>query len=129
MDVTLTVRHDSIPDSIRDYAEERAGRFERLFDRIHKTEVILDHDGNRYCCEIKIAAIKGQVFTVKVDGGDWRIAIDDASEKMDRLLAKFNEKLKSKNRVSGRHAPVPIPPPNDVRDVDEPSYRDIVEGD
>lgn len=98
MNVSVTGRHMSVTDAMKDYAVEKANRLERYYDQIQHIEVIIDNAGDRRQVEMIIRARVGGKFVGTVEHEDAYAAIDLLLDKMERQLTKQKEKLKLKKR-------------------------------
>ncbi|MBI3267760.1 MAG: ribosome-associated translation inhibitor RaiA [Planctomycetes bacterium] len=97
MNISIHARHmPVVPDELREYAEEKANRLERYFDRIKKIEVILNVEQERHMAEMVISATRGATLVAHTVEGDIHAAIDLVTDKMERQLTKLKEKLRGR---------------------------------
>ncbi len=94
MDITVSGRDFELTDAIRSFAEEKANKLTRYFDRISRTEVILSRrTSHDYDAEI-IAHVDGhEHFVAHGQHDDLYAAIDDAESKIERQLRNHKAKL------------------------------------
>jgi putative sigma-54 modulation protein len=103
MRVTVTARHATFSDRMKEYAHDKARRLEHYFDHLRKLEVILDADrGGRVSAEMIASAVRGHVLVCHSTDATAMAAVDSVVDKMERQLVKFKEKLYAKH---SHHAP------------------------
>lgn len=96
MQISVTGRHVDVTDRVREYAEEKAARLPRYYDRVHAIEVVLDREGDHAVVEMIVKAAGAQEFIAKEVGPDAMSCIDLLTDKLERQLTKYKEK--SRNR-------------------------------
>ncbi|HHT9124300.1 MAG TPA: ribosome hibernation-promoting factor, HPF/YfiA family [Candidatus Brocadiia bacterium] len=102
MDITISGRHLSITEAMKEYARKKASKLERFFDRIRKIQVTLDVEGERQTAEMIVSATRGSTLIAEVAATDMYAAIDLAVDKLERQLTRHKEKLYNKrNRKKG----------------------------
>ncbi len=91
-----------VPDRVRDYAERRFGRLERLLDDRTDAIVELSNEMHRSASDAHIAdvtlVIDGRVLRSHAVGGSYQAAIDTVVDKVERQAVDH----KSKPRVRAR---------------------------
>lgn len=95
MNITITGRHISITEEMKDLARERAERMAKYFNRINKIEVVLSPEGDRFSAEMVVSCVRGMVLVGHVTDYSMSAAIDKVVEKIERQLTRFKERLKS----------------------------------
>lgn len=92
MKVQITARHYRVSDALQQNIQDEMDRLERFYDRVTKCHVILtEEDKTRRIAEITIGA-SGRTIVGKANAEIMGKAIDEAIEKVERQLKKFNEK-------------------------------------
>lgn len=99
MQLTVTGRHLQITDSMKQYAEEKAGKLPRYYDRIETTDVILDHQGQSFKVELVVRADHKHVFVAHSDGPDFQAAFDTAINKIESQLHKHKERFRNRKHA------------------------------
>ncbi len=101
MNLILSGRGVELDESLREYATEKLTRVQRLFDRIIKMEVHLDHeknprvkDPNRVEVTVKTST---QTLRVHGEGLDHFAAIDVATDRLEAQLRKVKGRLEARN--------------------------------
>lgn len=106
MDIIVTGKHLNITDAIKGYAEKKAKKLERYFDRVIRIQVNLDVESERHTAEMILSAPKGSMLIAEVTNHDIYAAIDRAVDKLERQLTRHKEKL-HKRRTKKETPPAP----------------------
>lgn len=96
MNISITARHMIVPEDLKAYAQEKAERLARYFDRIKKIEVILNVEQERHSAEMVISATRGVTLVGHTVEGEIHAAIDLVTDKMERQLTRLKEKLRGR---------------------------------
>ena len=97
MQVSVTGRHIETTDAMRQYAELKAGKLARFYDRIERIDVVLDRQPSRqHRVEIVARADHKNTFVAQVDAGDFYEAVDLVVDKMERQLTRHKEKHRNR---------------------------------
>ena len=102
MQINITGHHVDVTDSMRDYVKEKFDKLERHFDHVTNVHVILEVEKLRQKAEAKMNLSGTEVFAEAVEE-DMYAAIDALSDKLDRQILKYKEKLKDHHRKEGSH--------------------------
>ncbi|MFH1371907.1 MAG: ribosome-associated translation inhibitor RaiA [Planctomycetota bacterium] len=98
---TITGKHIEVPQSVKDYAEEKTSKLPKFYNIINQTDVIIDgKEGNDIAVEIIARGEHKKVFVVKEKCGDVYAAIDLASHKLEQQLRKIKKKERNKKHRS-----------------------------
>lgn len=81
MKTTITVRHTTISDEIKERVAELLEKIERKVQRPQSANVILDEDHGRCVVEIQLHA-RGRYNIAKAEASDFRTALDAAVQKL-----------------------------------------------
>jgi putative sigma-54 modulation protein len=122
VNIELRSRDESITDSLRDYAIDKARRLTRFHDRISRIQIIAEEVRHAPVVEIIVHVDSGSTFVAKEQSSSFRAAIDVLLGKIERQLKKDKERLKD-HKQHGRPAGTREP-----TDEDE-SYGDAVRKD
>lgn len=101
MQLSVTGRHIQITDSMKQYAEDKAGKLTRFYDRIESINVILDHESLKFRVEMVVRADHKHTFVGQEDADDFHAAVDVACDKIGRQLTKHKEQLRNRKHVGG----------------------------
>lgn len=91
MNITVTGRHLSISDSLRDYAEKKIKKLERHFNQLIDAHVILAVEKLDHISEVVLNG-DGIQFHGKEKAADLFSAIDLLFEKMEKQVRRYKEK-------------------------------------
>ena len=105
MQVSVVGRHVAVTQDIKDYAEEKASKLPRFYDRIQHVEVILDRESDLFSVEMIAKAAGSQSFVAKEAGPDIRACVDLIVEKLERQLKKHKERWRNRKHVGKKAEP------------------------
>ena len=95
MQIQITARNIDITDAIRNYAEKKVGRLEKYFEQVSEATVLLEVQKNLHIVEVLISA-RGVMMKGLEKSEDLYASIDLATDKIEKQLIKYKEKLKNK---------------------------------
>lgn len=96
MQLSVTGRHVEVTEPMKQYAQDKAGKLIRYYDRIDAIEVVVDHEAAQYRVEMLIRTHRKQTFVGHVDAGDFYEALDLLMDKMGRQLTRHKEKTRNR---------------------------------
>lgn len=96
MQLSVTGRHIAVTDPMKQYAEEKAGKLTRFYDRIHTIDVILDHEKTAHHVEMIIRTDHKHTFVASTNAGDFYEAIDLVVDKLSRQLREHKDKHRNR---------------------------------
>lgn len=99
--ITVTVRHETVTDSLRDYAEKKIEGIHLDYPRIIEAKAILDVQKNRHVAEIILFCANHIVIDASSETEDMYRSIDETIDKIARRMRKH------KTRLLKRHRPRP----------------------
>ncbi len=117
MNIQITGRHVKVTEAMKNYAREKASKFERIWSAINLVEITMDleHDDHLVECNVHIAG--GENIAAHTKKPDMYEAIDEVEDKVERQLRKLKGKMQNhhpRQKTASSSAP------------DEPTYQDIV---
>ena len=83
MNIKVNARHMDITQAMREYAEDKATKLQRFYDKIISIEVVLDTDGGTPTAEAVVIASRNQTFIAAHRGEDMYGCIDNAIHKVE----------------------------------------------
>lgn len=93
MEITLSVRHGDVPDTLKEYVREQVTGLTKYFDRLVEADIILDEETRqRYIAEIRVHSSNDTHFACS-EASDFRTAIDETTDKLRRQLKRHKGKL------------------------------------
>jgi len=98
MQVKVIGRHMSVTDPMKLYAEEKAQKLFRFFDRIQEIRMILDFEGGRPMVECLVDVERAEDFVARETDPDMYAAIDAVSDKLERQLKRHKERIKEHHK-------------------------------
>lgn len=98
MQVKVTGRHMSVTEAMKAYAEEKAQKLSRFFDRIQEIRVVLDFEGGRPTVECIVDVEHADDFIARETHDDMYAAIDMVSDKLERQLRKHKERTRGHHK-------------------------------
>jgi len=102
MKLVIKGNNIKVTDSLREYIEEKIGRLAKYYDRITKAEVELLYQDNKSAeetqrVEVTLSA-NGTYFRCEEASISMYASIDIVSEKLERQLHRYKQKLVSRGR-------------------------------
>lgn len=104
MEIRVTARHVEVPDEVRNYIDEKAGKLPRFYDRIHGIEVILGHESEQFTAEMIVRVDRKLTLVASDQGPDALALVDAITEKLERQLVKHKEKNRN-HKHDGKQEP------------------------
>jgi len=98
MQVKVTGRHMSVTDAMKAYAEEKALKVIRFFDRVQEIRMVLDFEGGQPVVECIVDVEHAEDFVGRETDADMYAAIDKVSDKLERQMRKHKERIKEHHK-------------------------------
>lgn len=96
MIVTVASRHMEVTPALKSYAEQKAGKLVKYYDRIQEIEVIFDAGKDRTSVEMIVNAEHKNMFIAHHDEGDAYACIDQCVDKLERQLSDHKKKIRNR---------------------------------
>ena len=96
--ITVTVRHEQVTDSLRDYARKKIEGLHLDYPKIIEAKAILDVQKNRQIAEIILFCTNHITIEAHSEERDMYKALDETIEKIARRMRKHKTRLLKKNR-------------------------------
>lgn len=96
--ITVTVRHEQVTDSLRDYARKKIEGLHLDYPKIIEAKAILDVQKNRQIAEIILFCTNHITIEAHTEARDMYVALDETIEKIARRMRKHKTRLLKKNR-------------------------------
>jgi len=103
MNILVNGRHLEVTPALKSYAEEKIKKFERYSSDITEATVTLSVEKYRHKAEVMLKA-NGMLIQAESVTGEIYSAIDEVSEKLDRQVKKYKEKLVSHRKGPAKNA-------------------------
>ena len=98
MQIQVTFRHVEPSDALRDYATEKIGKVQKFLDGTMDANITLSVEKLRHDADVVIMA-NGYKIHSKETTGDLYSAIDLVSDKLEKQVKRYREKLKKIGRT------------------------------
>ncbi|MBJ6801722.1 ribosome hibernation-promoting factor, HPF/YfiA family [Geomonas propionica] len=99
MQITTTFRHMEPSEALKSYAEEKLDRVKKYIDEPIVVQVFLTVEKIRHLAEVTINA-KGITIKAAEETNDMYASIDAVSDKIERQLRRFKERIKAHKPAS-----------------------------
>jgi putative sigma-54 modulation protein len=96
--ITITVRHETVTDSLRDYALKKIEGIHLDYPRIIEAKAILDVQKNRHVAEIILFCANHITIDASSETEDMYKSIDETIDKIARRMRKHKTRLLKKHR-------------------------------
>ena len=96
MEIQVTGRHVEVPQEVRDYVQDKAGKLPRYYDRVHEIEVVFGHESEQFTADMIVRADHRHTFVASETGPDTYALIDLCVEKLERQLTRHKEKRRNR---------------------------------
>jgi len=123
MRINVTFRQMEKSDSLREYVELKLKKLEKYCDGPMDVNVVLSVEKFRHVAEVVISG-DGIRAAAKEVQGDIRPAVDLVSDKIEKQLKKFREKLLDKRTSTHGMAPE-VASGSDLSEIEKTSFKDI----
>ncbi len=97
MNITTTGKNLTVTPALKEYVEKKIGKLERYFDQISDARVAMEVEGTQQIVEVTLR-IDSIYLRAEVEETDMYAAIDLASDKLERQVAKHKDKLYKKTK-------------------------------
>ena len=104
MQLDITGRHVEITPALREFAEEKLRKLERLLDPPLEIHVVLGIEKHRHTAEIQVKSKSG-VFSGTQETGDLYVSIGEVVDKLERQARRHKEKLRTRRVKKGPRRP------------------------
>ena len=102
MNLNITGHHVEVTPAIRDYVTSKLDRVIRHFDNVTSVAVILSVEKLKQKAEVTLH-VRGKDIFVENDDADLYAAIDSMTDKLDRQVQKYKQKMAEHNHESLKH--------------------------
>jgi ribosomal subunit interface protein len=103
MQPQVSILHHDYPARAREQVEQKLQHLLKFYDRIVSMRAMLERQHDEHRVEIVAHIARGAVLVVDARGSAFATALDEAIERMERLLKRHNEK-RTQDRRRGRGA-------------------------
>ncbi len=90
---------------MKSYAEQKAGKLVKYYDRIQEIEVVFDAGKGSMHVEMIVNAEHKHMFIAHHNDGDAYACIDGCMDKLERQLSDHKKKLRNRKHPEDSHKP------------------------
>lgn len=101
MNIIVNGRHLAITPALKNYAEEKIGRFDKYVSNISEAIVTLSVEKYRHKAEV-LLKVNGVMIQAESVTGEVYSAIDEVVEKLEKQILRYKEKLHSYRKAEKR---------------------------
>lgn len=101
MNIIINCRHMDLTKNLKDYAEEKIGRFEKYLGADSEANVTLSVEKHRHKAEVRMT-LNGSFIQADSITGEMYSSIDDVVEKLARQVRKQKDKIVSHRKGKGK---------------------------
>ena len=102
MKTLVTIPHHEYPARVREHVEEKLQHLARFFDRIVSIRALLERQSEEHRVELVANVGHGVTLVVDARAGGLEAALDEALDRMGRVLRRHKTRLTDRQRRSGR---------------------------
>jgi putative sigma-54 modulation protein len=93
-----------VSPALRTYAEEKATKLQKYYDRIQEIEVVFDAGKDRTKVEFIVNAEHRNMFLAHHEDGDAYACVDACHDKLERQLSDHKKKVRNrKHNTEDKH--------------------------
>jgi putative sigma-54 modulation protein len=97
MNIIVHAKQMELTDNLKEYAEEKIGRFDKYLGNISEATITLSVEKYRHKAEV-LMKVNGSFIQAESITEEMYSSIDEVSEKLERQVKKHKEKLVSKRK-------------------------------
>ena len=101
MIVTVSSRHMDVTEPLKAYAEQKANKLIKYYDRIQEIEVVFDNGKDVTRVEMIVNAEHKHMFIAHHDHDDAYASIDGCVDKLERQLSDLKDKYRNRKHSGG----------------------------
>jgi len=101
MNIIVNGRHLEITPALKNYAEEKIGKFEKYINNITEAVVTLSVEKYRHKAEV-LLKVNGYLIQAEGITGEIYSSIDEVVEKLEKQAKRYKEKLHSRRKPDKR---------------------------
>ena len=106
MVITVSTRHMDVTPAMKTYAEQKAGKLTKYFDRIQEIEVVFDAGNEKTSkekahVEMIVNADHNDRFVAHHNEGDAYACVDACVDKLERQLTEHKKKFRNRKHDIG----------------------------
>lgn len=103
--VVVSSRHMEVTPPLKSYAEQKAAKLTKYYDRIQEIEVVFDAGKDAMQVEMIVNAEHKNMFIARHTDGDAYACIDGCMDKLERQLTDHKKKIRNRKHPDDTHKP------------------------
>jgi putative sigma-54 modulation protein len=103
--VVVSARHMEVTPPLKSYAEQKANKLVRYYDRIQEIEVVFDAAKDAMHVEMIVNAEHRNMFIAHHNDGDAYACVDGCMDKLERQLSDHKKKIRNRKHPEDSHKP------------------------
>lgn len=100
MVITVTSRHMEVSPALKTYADQKANKLVKYYDRIQEIEVIFDAGKSETNVEMIVNAEHNNVFIARAGSPDAYACVDLCIDKLERQLSEHKKKFRNRKHLA-----------------------------
>jgi len=100
MKTEVAILHHEYPTEIRDHVVSKLQQLVRFFEGTVSVRAVLQRQHDAHCVELVANVRRGVVLVIDAQGDTLAMALDDAVERMGRVLNRHKSRLMANRRKS-----------------------------
>jgi ribosome hibernation promoting factor len=100
MQVIISSRHTEVTPPLRSYAEQKAEKLIKYYDRIREVEVVVDAGKDEMSVEMIVSDEHRNKFIAHCKDGDAYACVDGCFAKLERQLSEHKKKLRNRKHLA-----------------------------
>lgn len=105
MVVTVSSRHMNVSPALKTYAEQKADKLTKYYDRIQEIEVVFDAAKDTQSVEMIVNAEHRREFIAHHEGADAYACVDECFAKLERQLSDHKKMVRNRKHPEDSHKP------------------------
>lgn len=102
MKTTISIPHHEYPAAVRERVQAKLQHLARYFDRIVSIRALLERQGELHRVELVTNVGHGATLVVEARAPGLEAALDEARDRMARVLRRHKDRLDDRHRRSSR---------------------------
>ena len=94
--ITVSSRHMDVTPPLKTYAEQKASKLEKYYDRIQEVEVVFDNGKDLKRVEMIVNVEHKHTFVAHYDDADAYAGVDGCMDKLERQLSEHKKKFRNR---------------------------------
>jgi putative sigma-54 modulation protein len=98
--ITVTSRHMEVSPPLKTYADQKANKLLKYYDRIQEIEIIFDAGKSETNVEMIVNAEHNNMFIARAGSADAYACVDQCVDKLERQLSDHKKKYRNRKHLA-----------------------------